>query len=263
MPTAVTSACGSAREDGVLRLWSHGFAGFVSRDVIYPGIRIGLYPTVRSWLAGGKEKADIGLPEKIAAGACTGALGSALANPLDVVRVRMAVQGGRVDAASGLLVTGMHAGEAPRWRSSLHCLAATASEEGLAGLWRGVGPTMGRAALLSAGQLASYDHTKTVLRRLGWAEEGSQLHVIAALVSGLVATTVCHPADVVKSRLMMGRASDSSVSVLSAARQILVHEGPLGFGRGWVASYARLGPCYFIQMPIVEAARSWLGVGAL
>lgn len=179
-------------EDGVGLLWTHGFAGFVGRDFMYSGLRIGLYPSVRESISGG-EKGDASLAEKVAAGAFTGALGSSVANPLDVMRVRMTVQGGRL-GADGVLLTGMRAGERPQWSSSLHCLVDTFQREGIVhGLWRGVGATMSRAALLSAGQLASYDHSKTLLQRGGWLEEGRLLHVVAAIISGLVATTCCAP----------------------------------------------------------------------
>lgn len=37
-----------------------------------------------------------------------------------------------------------------------------ASEEGIIGLWKGVGPAMVRAAALTASQLATYDESKRV-----------------------------------------------------------------------------------------------------
>ena len=251
-------------EDGLVRLWSHGFAGFVGRDLCYSGLRIGLYPTVRRTLSGGAAKSEVGLGEKIVAGALTGALGAAIANPLDVVRVRMTCEGGSVDAQTGLLTTGMRTGHAPRWCSTLHCFHDCAANEGVVrGLWRGVGPTVARAALLSSGNLASYDHAKVALIRRGWADDWA-LHTLCAVVSGLVATTACNPADVLKSALMSARASGSDApTALGAAAAILRTHGPLGFMRGWTAAYARAGPAFFIQMPIVELLRRRLGVETL
>lgn len=182
-------------EDGIVLLWSHGFFGFVARDLCYSGLRIGLYPTVRAALSGGVDKAEVKLSEKIVAGAFTGAIGAAIANPLDVVRVRMSCEGGVVNA-QGRLTTGMRVGEIPRWTTSLHCLRDCAKREGvLVGLWRGVGATVARAALLSSGNLASYDQAKTILVHYGW-EDSSRLHAVCAIVSGLVATAMCNPADV-------------------------------------------------------------------
>ena len=110
-------------EDGLRLLWSYGFAGFVGRDFMYSGLRIGLYPSVRDSISS-SAKGDASLGEKVLAGAFTGALGSSVANPLDVVRVRMTVDGGRLDA-DGVLLTGMRKGKRPEWRSSLHCLLDT------------------------------------------------------------------------------------------------------------------------------------------
>ena len=65
---------------------------------------------MRRTLSSGAAKSEVGLGEKIVAGALTGALGAAIANPLDVVRVRMTCEGGSVDAQTGLLTTGMRTG---------------------------------------------------------------------------------------------------------------------------------------------------------
>ena len=259
--------------DGVLLTWSHGFLGFVMRDFFYSGLRIGCYPTVRSFYSGGAttDRADIGLLPKILAGATTGGCAAALANPFDVFRVRMTVQGGVVDRHTGQLVTGMKQGQVPQYRSSWHCLQHAFRHEGLKGLYRGVEATSARAALLSAGQLASYDHSKTFFVQQGWMQEGRALHMVAAIISGLVATTVCNPADVLKSRLMMQRVGGGGVRVgatgvvtaWGVARSIWVQEGLVGFMRGWTPAYARAGPSYFIQMPIVEGLRGYFGLGTL
>ena len=60
-----------------------------------------------------------------------------------------------------------------------------------------------------------------------------------------------------------GGGAAQRVTVLGVVRQILATEGPAGFWRGWTASYARAGPAFFIQMPVVEALRSAFGVGSL
>merc|ERR1711974_153446 len=131
------------------------------------------------------------------------------------------------------------------------------------GLWKGCSATMARAALLSSGNLASYDHSKVLLRKQGWMEEGPRLHLVCAVISGLVATTVCNPADVIKSRVMMARNEGSNISVLQAIGQVLRQEGPIGFMRGWCPAYCRAGPTFFIQMPIVECLRRAFDVGSL
>ena len=253
-----------ARADGLSALWRYGVVGFVGRDLFYSGIRIGTYPTIRKFYAGeGVAKDDVGLLTKILAGATTGCGGAALANPMDIARVRMSVEGGVL--RRGVYVTGMKIGQQPLYYSTWDCLRTTFSKEGLKGLYKGVEATSARAAMLSAGQLSSYDHSKTVLRRHGWMEEGDALHVVAALISGVVACLCCHPADCVKSRLMVSphACSAAHFDAWVVVRDIYVTDGLRGFFRGFWPAYARAGPSFFIQMPIVEGLRSFFGLEAM
>lgn len=252
------------RKEGLLRFWCHGLTAGIARDFAYSGIRTGMYPTTRDAIAaaGGKVAgAEISLVEKIAAGAATGSVGAGLANSFDVVRVRMICDGGRVDPATRRLTTGLRAGEAPRWSSSFGCMMDAARSEGVARglLLRGIGASMARAGVLTAAQMATYDHTKTVARRHG-ISEGPALHVAAALLSGLAAAAACNPTDVLKSRIM---SSGGRHSTLSMAWHILTREGVAGFYRGFQANYARLGPTILVQLPIVEQLRLLFGVRAL
>ena len=255
------------QQDGALLFWSHGLMAGTLRDFWYSGVRTGMYPTVRDAIhlafsgSSPASSSQVSLLEKIAAGATTGSVGAGLANAFDVVRVRMICEGGRVDA--GKLLTGLRAGQKPRWGSSFHCLRDAVRNEGFVHglLLRGVGASMSRAGLLTAAQMSTYDHTKTMAKRHGIVE-GTALHVSAALLSGLAAAAACNPADVVKSRIMSG-SDHGGRSMLTTAWHIAAHEGPIGFYRGFIPNYARLGPTILIQLPIAEALRRSFGVQAL
>ena len=137
-----------AAEDGLVLFWQHGFAGFVGRDFFYSGIRMGAYPTVKRFYAGETADANIGLATKIAAGMSTGAFGSAIANPFDVIRVRHSTAGGRISASTGLYETGLYVGTRPKFTSSVDLLRGICRTEGIfAGLWKGTTATMTRAAV--------------------------------------------------------------------------------------------------------------------
>ncbi len=51
--------------------------------------RIGLYEPVRNFLAPGKEAHEIGIVTKIASGIFTGAFAMCVANPTDVIKIRL------------------------------------------------------------------------------------------------------------------------------------------------------------------------------
>ena len=75
-------------EDGLQSLWRYGFAAFVGRDLIYSGLRIGLYPSVRALYSGGQAREEVTLLPKVLSGCTTGVVGSAIASPGDLVRRR-------------------------------------------------------------------------------------------------------------------------------------------------------------------------------
>ena len=253
------------RQDGLLLFWSHGLCLGVCRDFLYSGFRTGMYPTVRNAFAALRPdgSGEASLIEKIAAGATTGGVGAGFANAFDVARVRMLAEGGRIDPTDGKLCTGLRTGHAPRWTSSLHCLVDAARSEGVVQglLLRGVSASMSRAALLTAAQMSTYDHAKTIAKRNG-VGESTALHVAAALLSGFVASVACNPADVLKSRVMSARARGGGGTTLGMAVHIATREGLTGFYRGFWPQYARIGPTILIQLPIAEALRRAFGVQA-
>ena len=68
------------------------------------------------------------------------------------------------------------------------------------GLFRGVIPTVQRAALLTATQLGTYDEIKHALLRGGWFQEGPLLHFCSGSVAGLGVAIVTSPVDTIRTR---------------------------------------------------------------
>lgn len=88
-----------------------------------------------------------------------------------------------------------------KYTSAFGAYATIARQEGVAGLWTGVGPNIGRNALINAAELASYDQVKQSLLAAGLKDD-SGTHVLSGLGAGFVAVCVGSPVDVVKSRVM-------------------------------------------------------------
>ena len=139
-------------------------------------------------------KDQIPLWKKIAAGGGAGAIASGIANPTDLMKVRLQTDGMLKDAEGNLLPK--------KYTGMVNCLATTIKEEGVLALWTGVGPTVGRATALAAAELATYDEVKGQFKKRGIFNDGLPLTVATAFVSGYVSTVVSSPFDVVKSRVM-------------------------------------------------------------
>jgi hypothetical protein len=114
-----------AREEGAAALW-RGLVPALHRQVVYGGLRIGLYEPVKAAIGGD------GLGSKIAAGLATGGLAIAVASPTDLVKVRMQTDG---------------VGAARRYPSALGAYGAIVRTEGVRALWTGLGPNIGRNAV--------------------------------------------------------------------------------------------------------------------
>jgi dicarboxylate transporter 10 len=96
-----------------------------------------------------------------------------------------------------------------------------------------------RALLMTASQLASYDEFKHIL--LTYTPLGNTLttHFTASFLAGFVATTICSPVDVIKTRIM---SSTEPKGLFRLLTDIYHAEGVRWMFRGWVPSFIRLGP---------------------
>jgi solute carrier family 25 (mitochondrial uncoupling protein), member 8/9 len=76
-------------EEGAFSLWK-GLNPGLQRQIIFSGLRVGLYLPVRNFIAGElPEGQNPTLMQKIMSAIITGAIGITVANPTDVVKVRL------------------------------------------------------------------------------------------------------------------------------------------------------------------------------
>eukprot|EP01031_Cornospumella_fuschlensis_P037780 gene37779-45897_t len=109
------------------------------------------------------------------------------------------------------------------------------------------------------GELATYDHVKYLLKKHSPLEEGGSLHVVSSMITGLVATTVAAPFDLLKTRAM-NSPTYATEGLIRLASGIIRKEGVLVLYRGWLPAYFRLGPHAMICFPIFEQIRKLLGL---
>ncbi|KXZ44839.1 hypothetical protein GPECTOR_61g792 [Gonium pectorale] len=226
-----------AREEGPSSLWK-GLEPGLHRQCLFGGLRIGLYEPVRNVYVGKDFKGDPPLHLKIAAGLTTGALGITVASPTDLVKVRMQSEGK------------LPAGTPRKYPSALAAYSIIAREEGLIGLWKGLGPNIARNAIINAAELASYDQIKQSLLGMGLSDNvGTHLlsgnivpnaHPPPGLGAGFFAVCIGSPVDVVKSRVMGDRTGRFS-GVLDCFVKTARNDGMLAFYKGFVPNFGRLG----------------------
>uniref|UniRef100_A0A1I8HTP7 TYR_PHOSPHATASE_2 domain-containing protein n=1 Tax=Macrostomum lignano TaxID=282301 RepID=A0A1I8HTP7_9PLAT len=228
------------RNEGLRGLYK-GVVPSMMRDGGYGAIRVGLYEPVKR-LFGETDPANFSLWKKICSGAVTGVLGSAVATPTDLVKVRMqAFESGA------------------RYRGTWHAFVSIYAEGGVPALYKGIGPTVARAAVVTATQVPSYDHFKHTMLSRGLLKEGLPLHFLASMFAGLMCAITTSPLDVVKTRVMnqdtVGLRGAAYSNAFSCAAAAIRTEGLTGLYKGFVPNWMRIGPHTVITFMIFEQLR--------
>ncbi|XP_034222125.1 mitochondrial uncoupling protein 2 isoform X2 [Prunus dulcis] len=172
-----------AREEGLAALWN-GIIPGLQRQCIYGGLRIGLYDPVKIFLVGSAFVGDIPLFHKILAALLTGALAIIVANPTDLVKVRLQAEGK------------LPAGVPRRYSGAVDAYLTIVRQEGVGALWTGLGPNVARNAIINAAELASYDQVKETILKIPGFMDNIFTHLLAGLGAGFFAVCIGSPVDV-------------------------------------------------------------------
>lgn len=224
------------RYESVFTIYS-GLSASLLRQATYSTVRFGVYEYMKEKYTETYKTTPttaVFLPMSM----LSGALGGLVGNPADVVNIRM-------QNDSTLPVE-----QRRNYRNAFEGIFRIARDEGPSSLFRGLMPNLVRGVLMTASQVVTYDIAKNLLvESLNMDPTKKSTHFSASLLAGLVATTVCSPADVVKTRIMNAKGTSSgAVSILTTA----VKTESVGFMfRGWLPSFIRLGPhtiCTFLML---------------
>nr|XP_038040292.1 brain mitochondrial carrier protein 1-like isoform X1 [Anas platyrhynchos] len=185
-------------------------------------------PGAASGLVSAGKCGDETLLINVICGVVSGVISSALANPTDVLKIRMQAQG-------SLFQGGM-----------IGSFIDIYQQEGTRGLWRGVVPTAQRAAIVVGVELPVYDITKKHLILSGLMGDTIFAHFVSSFTCGLAGAIASNPVDVVRTRMMNQRAIVGSVELYKGTLDGLVKtwksEGFFALYKGFWPNWLRLGP---------------------
>ena len=105
-------------------------------------------------------------------GMTAGACGAFVGTPAEVALIRMTSDGN------------LPADQRRNYKSVFDALIRIFREEGITALWRGAIPTMGRAMVVNAAQLASYSQAKQGIMSTGYVDEGIFCHFLGKFKIG-------------------------------------------------------------------------------
>jgi solute carrier family 25 (mitochondrial oxoglutarate transporter), member 11 len=232
--------------DGVSGLF-RGVTASLGRQFVYSGSRFGIYDVLKSkvstFLGRPHNNQSLPLIAKVGTAMTAGGIGAFLANPGDVAMVRMQADGKR------------QVQDRRNYRNVLDAIRRIASEEGVTTLWRGSGPTVNRAMIVTVGHLAAYDEVKQRLLRSGHFKDTIPTHFVSSFSAAFVASVLSHPVDVAKTRLMnMSKAEYAGMT--DCLLKTIRHEGPLALYKGFVPTLVRQMPYVIITWITIEQLKS-------
>jgi len=184
---------------------------------------------------------------RLCAGGIAGLSACALAYPLDLVRTRLAAQ------------TTQH-----YYRGINHALATIVRDEGMVGLYRGLGATLLQVGPSLAINYAAYETTRSAwLARTDRTTPSVGMSLACGSVAGLLSSTLTFPLDLVRRRLQLqGQAGSRRVypSYLGAFKDIVRTEGVGGLYAGILPEYYKVIPGVAIAFCSYEIMKRTLGV---
>lgn len=227
------------REEGLKALYS-GIAPAVLRQASYGTIKIGTYQSLKRMF--GERLEDETLLINVVCGILSGVVSSTIANPTDVLKIRMQAQSSTI--RGGMMGNFIH----------------IYRQEGARGLWKGVTLTAQRAAIVVGVELPVYDLTKKHLILSGLMGDTAYTHFLSSFTCGLAGALASNPVDVVRTRMMNQRVLRDGrgagyTGTLDCLLQTWKNEGFFALYKGFWPNWLRLGPWNIIFFVTYEQLR--------
>ncbi|KAF2120294.1 mitochondrial carrier domain-containing protein, partial [Lophiotrema nucula] len=233
-----------AVRDGISSLWT-GISGSILRQSRYSTTRFALYGVFsrQMGLMSSSPSEPLSTSLTIFSAGLAGGIAGLIGNPAEVVLVRMCAEGAKPPQ------------ERFNYRNAIDALVRIGREDGLKAYFRGLAPNIVRSVLMNVSQIATYAGAKRKLMSRYELRDDIKTHIGASFVAGTVATTVCAPADVLKSRFQNASSSGGPKIPITC----YIAETDLGFlMKGWTPAWLRLAPKTVLIFVFMEKLRAIL-----
>ncbi|KAL3876005.1 hypothetical protein ACJMK2_033894 [Sinanodonta woodiana] len=230
------------KSDGLLGLYN-GLSASLCRQLSYSMTRFAIYETVKKQLIA--DGTPMPFYQKILLAGFAGATGGFVGTPADLVNVRM-----QNDIK-------LPKEQRRNYKHAIDGLWQVYKYEGLKKSFGGATMATSRAVFVTIGQLACYDQIKQVVLMTGFLKDNLFTHFACSITAGAIATLLTQPLDVMKTRVM--NAKPGQYSGLSACAMDIAKNGPMGFFKGFIPAFVRLGPQTVLTFIFFEQLRMNFG----
>ncbi|KAK2714824.1 hypothetical protein QYM36_009132 [Artemia franciscana] len=239
----VKSTLNIIKQQGILALYN-GLSASILRQLTYSLTRFGIYEVTKQAVS--KDGQYVPFYQRVGIAALAGACGGFVGTPADMTNVRM-----QNDIK-------LPPEQRRNYKHALDGLWKVARYEGVSGLFRGAGTATVRAVFITVGQLGFYDQIKMLLMQTSFFDDSLKTHLASSFLAGTIATAITQPLDVVKTRAMNAKPGEFT-GVWHIVRYT-GRLGPLGFFKGFVPAFVRLGPHTVLTFVFLEQLRLNFGI---
>ncbi|XP_047975822.1 probable envelope ADP,ATP carrier protein, chloroplastic [Salvia hispanica] len=222
------------KEEGLKGYWK-GNLPQVIRVIPYSAVQLFAYESYKKLFRG--KDGELSLIGRLAAGACAGMTSTFVTYPLDVLRLRLAVE--------------------PGYKTMSQVAANMLREEGFASFYNGLGPSLIGIAPYIAVNFCVFDLVKKSLPEK--YQKRTEASMVTALVSATVATLMCYPLDTVRRQMQLK--GTPYVTVLDAIPGIVARDGLVGLYRGFIPNALKSLPNSSIRLTTFDSVKRLIASG--
>ncbi|CAI5499308.1 unnamed protein product [Closterium sp. Naga37s-1] len=216
------------QKEGVLGYWK-GNLPQVIRIIPYSAVQLFAYEMYKKAFLG--KDGELSVPARLAAGACAGMTSTLITYPLDVLRLRLAVD----PASRGMRSVAMN----------------MIREEGALSFYKGLAPSLISIAPYIALNFCAFDLIKRSIPEK--YRKTPQASFVTALCATTFATVMCYPLDTVRRQMQMKGSPFSSV--FDAIPGIIARDGVAGLYRGFIANALKNLPNSSIRLTTYDTVK--------
>ncbi|KAI5075997.1 hypothetical protein GOP47_0008062 [Adiantum capillus-veneris] len=217
------------KEEGMQGYWK-GNLPQVIRVIPYSAVQLLSYELYKKLFKGNNK--ELSVAGRLVAGACAGMTSTLVTYPLDVLRLRLAVD--------------------PACKTMAQVASTMLREEGLSSFYRGLGPSLLGIAPYIALNFCAFDLIKQSLPEE--MRKTPAASFLTAFLSASLATAMCYPLDTVRRQLQMK--GTPYLSVWDAIPGIVASDGLVGLYRGFVPNALKNLPNSSIRLTTFDAAKN-------
>lgn len=225
-------------EEGLARLWRGNFTNML-RVVPYSATQFSSYDCYKKFFLSMNDGSDqLTVPQRLGAGALAGATATTVTYPLDIARLRLAVQ--------------------PELKGTRDAIMSVYKEGGIKAFSKGYIPTCVSLGPFIAINFASFD----TLKNWYYPDPNEKRNPLTSgalgACAGLFAQSCCYPLDTVRRRMQMKGVVYNSTP--DAFITIMKKEGPMGFYRGMLPNAMKVVPNNSLRFLAFDTLKSLFNV---